>query len=183
MLRDADIRDPLCDFLAEKHGEVRFFDEIEMGESRADIVMVSRAALYGIEIKSDADSYARLPRQIVDYDRYFDYTIIVAGSTHALHVQEHVPEHWGIIITNEERGKVDFYELRQPEKSPKAKLSAQLELLWRRELSSIQQRYKLHKYAGRARKSVERYVLESLEPSILKRELIEELFERDYTIF
>lgn len=33
----------------------------------------------GIEIKSDADTYARLDRQVKDYDRYFDRNIIVVG--------------------------------------------------------------------------------------------------------
>ena len=43
-----------------------------MGRSRADVVMVMTAAVCGIEIKSDADTYARLERQVEDYDRYFD---------------------------------------------------------------------------------------------------------------
>ena len=67
MLHDADIRDSLCLFLEEKYGKVRFFDELRIGNSRADMVMVTEHDLIGIEIKSDADSYARLPTQIQDY--------------------------------------------------------------------------------------------------------------------
>ena len=68
-----------------------------MGKSRADIVMVTPEYLYGIEIKSDADTYARLARQVKDYDSYYDYNIVVVGSSHALHIEEHVPDYWGII--------------------------------------------------------------------------------------
>ena len=59
-LRDKDIREPLFDFLEETYGKVRILEEKTMGKSRADVVMVTPDALYGIEIKSDADTYARL---------------------------------------------------------------------------------------------------------------------------
>ncbi len=182
-LYDADIRDALCEFIAEKFGEVRFFDELGIGRSRADLLMISRTAFYGIEIKSDADSYSRLPRQIKDYDRYCDYNIIVAGATHVQHVQEHVPEYWGIIITDEEQDKADFYELRQPRLSPRVTLNYQLKLLWKREMADIQRRHKLHMYLNKSRSFREKYILDSLEPQILKYELIEQLFNRDYSQF
>ena len=41
--------------------------------SRADVVMVTGDGLYGLEIKSDADAYERLSRQVKDYNKYFDY--------------------------------------------------------------------------------------------------------------
>ncbi len=62
MLYDADIRDGLCLFLEEKYGKVRFFEELRLGNSRADMVMATERDLIGLEIKSDADSYVRLPR-------------------------------------------------------------------------------------------------------------------------
>ena len=43
----------------EIYGKNRILEEQVMGQSRADMVMVVYDALYGIEIKSDADSYAR----------------------------------------------------------------------------------------------------------------------------
>ncbi len=89
-LHDSDIRDDLSDYLEEKYGKVRFFDELVIGKSRADIVMVTREAIVGVEIKSDADTYARLSRQVKDYDVYFDQNILVVGSTHAMHAKEHM---------------------------------------------------------------------------------------------
>lgn len=69
MLKDKDIREPLFDFLEEQYGKVRIIEEKAMGKSRADVVMVLEEELVGIEIKSDADTYARLSRQVKDYDR------------------------------------------------------------------------------------------------------------------
>ncbi len=183
MLHDSDIRDNLCLYLEEKYGEVRFFEELSMGKSRADIVMVTRDAIYGIEIKSDADTYARLKRQVRDYNKYFDYNLLVIGSTHATHAFEHVPKHWGIVSVELINNKMDFYPIRDSDKSSKVTLKNQLSLLWRREIAQIQQINQLHKYAGKSRAFVEEYVLETVPHDLLKQQMINILFERDYTIF
>ena len=96
-LHDRDIREPLFAFLEQTYGKVRILEEKMMGRSRADVIMVMPGALAGIEIKSDADTYTRLARQVKDYDAYFDYNLVVVGTSHAQHIEEHVPEHWGII--------------------------------------------------------------------------------------
>ena len=59
-LYDKDIREPLFDFLEEVYGKIRIIEEKTVGKSRADVVMVTPGLLCGIEIKSDADTYARL---------------------------------------------------------------------------------------------------------------------------
>ena len=79
MLYDKDIREPLFDFLEETYGKNRILEEKRTGRSRADVVMVTPKALYGIEIKSDADTYARLAGQVKDYDKFYDYNIAVNG--------------------------------------------------------------------------------------------------------
>ncbi len=118
MLYDRDIREPLFDYLEERYGKVRVIEEKQMGRSRADIVMVLPGELAGIEIKSDADTYARLERQVKDYDRFFDRNYVVVGSTHAMHVGEHVPEYWGIISAEWLDGLVVFYVIREAARNP-----------------------------------------------------------------
>ena len=54
---DKDIREPLFEFLEETYGKIRIIEEKTMGRSRADIVMVTTDSLWGIEIKSNADTY------------------------------------------------------------------------------------------------------------------------------
>ena len=109
MLKDKDIRELLFDFLEDSYGKVRIIEEKTMGRSRADIVMVTEKSLVGIEIKSDADTYTRLTTQIKDYDKFYDYNILVVGSTHAIHAKDHVPEWWGIITVEPlEEGGADF---------------------------------------------------------------------------
>lgn len=181
MLYDKDIREPLFDFLEETYGKLRIIEEKQMGRSRADVVMVTSDALYGIEIKSDADTYARLQRQVKDYNQFFDYNYIVAGTRHAQHVKEHVPEWWGIITVELEDGRADFYVLRKPVPNPKLNPKRKLSLLWRPELAHIQQINGMPKYKEKSKQFVIDKILLKVKEADLRTQICEELFERDYT--
>lgn len=180
MLYDKDIREPLFDFLEETYGKIRIIEEKQMGRSRADVVMVLPTALCGIEIKSDADTYTRLSRQVRDYNQYYDYNYIVAGTRHAAHVAEHVPEWWGIITVELQEDRADFYLLREPKENPKVNWSRKMSLLWRPELAHIQEVNQLPKYKEKSKAFVVEKILLKVEKEKLKQQISEELFERDY---
>lgn len=190
MLRDKDIREPLFDFLEEEYGKIRIIEEKTMGRSRADVVMVTPNALYGIEIKSDADTYARLSSQVKDYDKYFDYNYVVVGSTHGLHIKEHVPEYWGIVTVEEVDEEIDLYIYRRPQQNPKAILKRKMSILWRPEIALIQLQNDMPKYKNLSKdkaidKIIERTLLPNnhknyLELSKLNEQISNVLFERDY---
>ena len=194
MLYDKDIREPLYEFMEMLYGKVRILEEKNIGGSRADVLMVAPGAIFGIEIKSDADSYTRLASQVKDYDRFCDYCYVVAGSSHAAHVDEHVPAHWGIITVEEEirsgdgagdtagpAGTPDFYILRRPERNPKDVLKAKLMLLWRMELAHIQEQNGMHAYKQKSKDFVRGKIFETVPADVLHDQISEELFERDYT--
>ena len=181
MLYDKDIREPLFEYLENTYGKVRLLEEQVMGQSRADVVMVVPDALYGIEIKSDADTYARLDRQVKDYDLYYDYNMIVVGSKHAGHIKEHVPQWWGIIIVEREDERTDFYRLRQPEKSWMMDWNYKIEILWRPELAHIQELNGLHAYKQKSKRFVADKIVETVSGELLSLQTSEELFQRDYT--
>lgn len=189
MLKDRDIREPLFFFLEEKYGKVRILEEKNIGRSRADVVMVTEDALYGIEIKSDADTYARLARQVEDYDRYYDMNIAVVGTSHAQHIREHVPEHWGVITVEYEGDALDFYVLRNPQQNAGVTFRRKLEFMWRPELVKIQQRFDMPAYKRNSRSFVVDKIATWVEAGKipedeLQHEICELLFERDYnTIF
>ena len=191
MTRDKEIREPLFDFLEDTYGRIRILEEKNMGKSRADIVMVAPGLLYGIEIKSDADTYSRLAGQVRDYDRYFDMNIVVVGSSHAYHIEEHVPEYWGIITvekvdpsTSSSGESLDFYVLRKPKPNPKCKPEQKLSLLWRTELMKIQIHFDMAKYKDKSRAFVVSKILETVSAHDALDELntliCDILFDRDY---
>lgn len=181
MLYDKDIREPLFEFLEERYGKMRFLEEQVMGQSRADVVMVLPEALCGIEIKSDADTYARLERQVYDYNLYYDYNIVVVGTSHAAHIEEHVPEWWGIITVESEEDRTDFYLMREAKENPKMEWNHKIEILWRPELAHIQELNRMYAYKQKSKRFVADKIVETVEPKILAGQLSDELFERDYT--
>lgn len=180
MLKDKDIREALFEYFEEKYSKIRIIEEKSMGESRADVVAIIPSALIGIEIKSDADSYARLERQIKDYDLYFDYNYVVVGSTHAKSISEHVPEYWGIISVELIEDKMDFYVIREAEINPKCKVERKIRILWRPELAHIQEKKQFPAYKAKSKEFVRDYLVSKLEKEELDLLISEELFERDY---
>ena len=181
MLYDKDIREPLFEYLENTFGKVRLLEEQVMGKSRADVVMVVPNALYGSEIKSDADTYARLERQVKDYNLYYDYNMIVVGASHGAHVEEHVPRWWGIITVEQEEDHTDFYLLRQPEKNPRMDPNRKIEILWRPELAHIQELNGMHAYKQKSKRFVADKIVETVPGETLSLQISEELFQRDYT--
>ena len=181
MLYDKDIREPLFEFLEDRYGKVRLLEEQVMGQSRADVVMVLPEALCGIEIKSDADTYARLERQVRGYNLYYDYNIVVVGRSHAAHIEEHVPEWWGIITVESEEDRTDFYLMREAKENPKMEWNHKIEILWRPELAHIQELNRMYAYKQKSKRFVADKIVETVEPKILAGQLSDELFERDYT--
>ncbi len=181
MLYDKDIREPLFDFLEEKYGKIRILEEKRTGRARADVLMIMPSALCGIEIKSDADSYTRLSSQVRNYDMYYDYNMVAVGSKHAAHIAEHVPDYWGIITVDEEKGAPDFYVLRHFSKNPLCRIENKISILWRPELSHIQELNHMHEYKRMSKKFVTEKILASVEEEELHREISDELFERDYS--
>lgn len=181
MLYDKDIREPLFDFIEDKFGKTRIFEEKRMGESRADILVITDDRFIGIEIKSDADTYVRLAGQVADYDRYCDYNYVVAGSHHGAHVGEHVPSYWGIITVEEDGDKTDFYILREAVMNPDASMKNKLSILWRPELAHIQEINHMYKYKEKSKSFVIEKILENVEKEVLQKQICDELFERDYS--
>lgn len=179
---DKDIREPLFEFLEEYYGKVRIIEEKKMGRSRADVVMILPDAVCGLEIKSDADTYARLSRQVKDYNLYYDYNYIVAGTRHAHHVAEHVPDWWGIITVELEEGRPDFYVLRQPQENPQVDWKKKMSLLWRPELVHIQELNQMPRYKEKSKQFVVEKILLKVPKEKLYLQISQELFERDYTM-
>jgi len=202
MLKDKDIREPLFEFLEDNYGKIRIFEEKNIGNSRADIIMIMDSCIVGIEIKSDADTYTRLESQVKDYEKFGNMNILVVGSSHAYHAREHIPDHWGIITVEEYESedkveddiaegnslekknnteKIDFYYLRKPEENPNVDIEYQLSFLWRPELAHIQEINGMYKYAERSKAFVREKILETVDNDTLIKQITDELFERDYT--
>lgn len=181
-LYDKDIREPLFEFLENEYGMIRILEEKMTGRARADVVMVLNDQLCGIEIKSDADTYARLKKQVRSYNQYYDLNYAVVGTSHAMHIEEHVPSFWGIITVETVNGRPDFYIKRRALPNPKRKIEKKITILWRPELAEIQRKYHLPAYAQKSKQFVQQKILEKLDEQDIHTEISAALFERDYTL-
>ena len=180
ILHDSDIREPLFDYLEEKLGKIRILEEKQTGRARADVVMVTEQYLYGIEIKSDADTYARLKKQVRYYDQFYDRNIVVVGSTHAAHVADHVPKWWGIISAEIIGNHMDFYNIREQVDNSKVQAEKKISILWRPELNRLLSLNGLHAYKQKSKAFVQKKLLEMVPGELLWPQVMDELFERDY---
>lgn len=181
VLHDVDIRDPLFEWFETRGDKVRIIEEKVIGRSRADALMVREDMLVGMEIKSDADTYERLARQVRDYDRTFDANMVVVGGSHT-HVAEHVPEWWGIVVVGRDGHGGLAVEVARPwGHSPKTDRRRKLSILWRPELDHLLAVNGLPRYERKSKKFVVDALAGRVEGDLLDRQVCDELFERDYT--
>ncbi len=183
ILYDSDIREPLFDYLEERFGKTRIFEEKIIGKSRADLLLLTTSQIIGLEIKSDADTYERLKRQVRDYNKFCDANYIVIGRSHEKHVEEHIPDHWGILCVNVDGRDFIIEEMRPAKPNPKMKRELQITLIWRPELQHLLEINHLPGYKQKSKRFVQQKLLEKMEWDVLKPQMCEELFERDYTLY
>lgn len=168
-------------YLEIKLGKVRFFEEKDIGRARADVMMVTDDAVIGLEIKSDADSYARLKRQVKYYDKYFDYNYVVIGKSHLKHIEEHIPKYWGILTCSEGEEDVLFEEVREATRNTKRDMNLKMSFLWRRELETIKRECVKFKYYDLSKAQLRAKLIEKIDEETLDKLISRELFDRDYT--
>ena len=180
-MNDAQMREPLFDYLEAFYGKIRILEEKNTGASRADVIGVIDGALLGFEIKSDVDSYLRLATQTKDYDQFCDFNYLVRGTTHLKHAHEHIPGHWGILVIREdEDGSVTVEMDQLPARNEKVQLKNQLGFLWRPELEELLARNELPAYRYKSKLFVQEKLLEKVPEDKLRREITDILFERNY---
>jgi hypothetical protein len=181
IVNDSEMRETLVRYLEESVDKIRVIDELVIGDSRADIVTVTDH-LTGYEIKSDADTYVRLRRQIGDYAAFFEENWLVVGEKHLSGATSHIPAYWGLICVSGFDDEQFVEKVRAPAHNSKFSMINQLSLLWRDEILHILNACGLSKYAAK-RKTYLAKVLASRVPATKLRQLIcDELFERDWTI-
>ncbi|MCR5106526.1 MAG: sce7726 family protein [Lachnospiraceae bacterium] len=191
-LNDPKMREILFDTIEAQYEKrrkpVRVFEELCIGKSRADAIMVTKDQILGYEIKSDRDSLVRLKKQVRNYDRFCDYCYIVTGLHYIDRIEEAVPKHWGIFdILEDEEGNLHMEMFRAAERNPAerplTKLKNQMNLLWRMELMDIIHSHKIKGYSHKNKYKLRDLIVERLGKEESKLLTCEALLNRDYSIF
>lgn len=109
---------------------------VSMGEGRIDVAAVN-GRLVGYEIKSAADSFARLPRQIDVYGRVVDEAVLVVERRRPDALLERIPWWWGLWSARSDGEGCTLEVVRAPAANPTPQALATAQLLWRDEALAL----------------------------------------------
>ncbi|MBO0953223.1 sce7726 family protein [Fibrella forsythiae] len=140
-MRDYDIRHSLHNqFLAhyKQDGHSIVVDELGVcnGQSVIDVAVIN-GSLHAFEIKSDADTLVRLPKQVAHYNKVFDYATIVVNGKYVHRVASLVPYWWAIWLIYEKDGKILKTIVREGERNTNIDAFSVAQLLWREEALNL----------------------------------------------
>jgi hypothetical protein len=107
------------------------------GASRVDIAVIN-GHIRGLEIKAEADSLERLPRQVEAYGKVVDRATLIASERHVAAAMELVPTWWGIVAANRSaNGSVVFRRLREDRFNRCTDPMSLARLMWRDEVCAV----------------------------------------------
>lgn len=137
-MRDSDIRAYLHGNTLKKYHQDKnscVLDEFGLCQGRVKVdIAVINGELHGFEIKSDRDTFIRLPRQIELYSSVLDRATIVVGESKASSIDDYVPSWWGIYVAKKSKlGNVKIIKERQSKFNINVNARDLVELLWREE--------------------------------------------------
>lgn len=144
MLRDSDIRKALIDNLDKTNRKhincsYRIIEELTIcdGDARVDVA-VANGRLCGYEIKSDVDTFERLPNQIKCYNTTFDKMTIIIGEKFNDKVCDIVPDWWGIKVAYKNKfGNVSIRNVRTAKVNKGIDSYRLTQLLWKDEMIEL----------------------------------------------
>lgn len=187
-LNDKAMREVLFDYYEMTNERLRFFEELCIGKSRADAILVRENKIVGFEIKSDKDNLLRLEAQMKDYTRFCDECYIVTGDKHLEEIPLVVPEFYGIIriyLDEEEQARLEVVReaTKDPKESKRRKIKHQMSLLWRTEITRIAKANKVKPISKKSKPKIAMMLADNMEYDELRRAVCEELMERDYSLY
>ncbi len=142
MLNDSDVRKAAYHRLlshACRCPDTLVIDELGLdhGASRVDIAVIN-GHLRGIEIKAEADTLARLPRQVTAYGAVMDKASLIVAEKYYEVALAQLPDWWGVIVTQRTTaGAVRFRRIRAERINREIQPLVVARLLWRPEVIGL----------------------------------------------
>lgn len=139
-MKDPEIRQAFkSQILSKIDDKVLILDELGLmkGDSIIDLAIIGESLLEGFEIKSGADSLARLPKQISFYNQVFDSITIILERNHLSKTLKIIPEFWGVIEAEKTWDGIVFKYYRKPQMNAEVKIRKKIDLLWKKELQEV----------------------------------------------
>lgn len=173
MINDLNIRQKLLSTILSKYNNAPdsiIIEELGLcqGQSRIDIAVVN-GSLMGYEIKSELDTLNRLPLQQEIYNKILDYITIVSYTSHLKHIENIIPEWWGIIEVKKENESFSFVTHKKPTRNQNLDGYSIAQLLWKNEALEILEDLNLaHGVRSKPRSFIWKRLSESLQIDSLR---------------
>lgn len=107
------------------------------GASRVDIAVIN-GHIRGVEIKAEADTLERLPRQVEAYGRVVDRATLIASERHLPAAIDLLPDWWGVMSARRAaNGAVVFRWVREERANRSTDPVTLARLLWRSEALAL----------------------------------------------
>lgn len=141
-LRDSDLRAAAVHrLLAQAHqsADTLVLHELGLshGASRVDIAIIN-GHIRGVEIKAEADTLARLPRQVEAYGQVVDRATLIASERHLPAAYDFLPDWWGVVSARRAaNGAVVFRRLRDERANRHTDALSLARLMWRDEVQAV----------------------------------------------
>ncbi len=154
---DRDIRTAVLKRMRDRYaedGDTLVVEELGLahGKSRIDIAVIGKD-IYGLEIKSDRDTLARLPSQMRIYGSSLQRLSIVCSEKYLVQVESMVPDWVGLhLVEGASREEITITTLRRANLNPKIEPVMIAHLLWKQEAVKLLLRKKPGKSLTRKRR-------------------------------
>jgi hypothetical protein len=107
------------------------------GSSRVDIAIIN-GHIRAMEIKAEADTLERLPRQVAAYGQVVDRATLIASERHLPAAFEFLPEWWGVVSARRAaNGAIMFRRLRAEKANRQTDAVSLARLMWRDEVHAV----------------------------------------------
>lgn len=110
-----------------------------------DVAAIDKEHFCGYEIKSDKDSFKRLPGQIKIYNYVLDEITIVVGISKLSNVDKIIPNFWGIVVARKKGNKIILIGVRIPKLNKNININWLSKKLWRSDIVDILKTKNLYK--------------------------------------
>ncbi len=178
-MRELQIKQALAGHLARQSAatDISLLEELRLhgGEVRADLVLVEQ--MHCFEIKSEADSLARLINQGSRYGWVFDRVTLVMAPCHVTKAMELLPPWWGAMVVDGSTGS--FEVLREAGLNVRHKAASLASILNKEEaLEVLRQEGQLTGWRSKSLYLIQRHIAQTFSLDEIKEHIRAALLAR-----
>lgn len=153
---------------------------VRHGTARIDFAVIN-GVMCGYEIKSDRDTFKRLPEQVEEFSAVFDRLTLVVGKRLLYKAMHIIPDWWGVTLAKfDADSRVIFHIIRKSGINKGQTKISIARLLWRNEaLQILEERKRAEDVRSKPREFIYERLADILSSKALKKTVNNALMSRE----